>query len=190
MSRALTVALTADFSLDSEDLFGTSDTGHLMLLGMRKPPKPTNWISIGTLAARVAARLARCEEISALGANGAVTGPGNGNDTHPTDVADRSEMGEDHRLGFGEKVTPKRGGGRSFGAGNLGSQVPPALTLGTGDTHRCPCGGGVGEAMSRVVVGTPHDVASPFFAKRAITASDRSRQNGYCSRRRGVTLQA
>jgi hypothetical protein len=33
------------------------------MFNMRKPTKPTNWISIGTLAARVAARLARCEEI-------------------------------------------------------------------------------------------------------------------------------
>lgn len=54
MSRALITAGTADFSLDSERLFGNSDTLHLMLLGMTMKADDGNaWERLGLVLRRV-----------------------------------------------------------------------------------------------------------------------------------------
>lgn len=59
MSRALTDALTADFSWNSEDLFGNSDIDRSMLLGMKSDQ---TWKPLGPLAKRIAARLTALHE--------------------------------------------------------------------------------------------------------------------------------
>jgi hypothetical protein len=62
MSRALTDALTADFSAYSEDLFGYSAIGCLMLLGMRNDQPKETWQTIGDLARALAAKLRATRE--------------------------------------------------------------------------------------------------------------------------------
>lgn len=63
ISCALTIAgMTADSFADAAGLCGNSTIGCLMLLNMRKPTNRTNWISIGTLARGLAARLVAARE--------------------------------------------------------------------------------------------------------------------------------
>lgn len=54
MSRANSTALTADFSGFLADLFGTSDTAHLMIWTMRKAQ---TWVPLGALTQRIAGKL-------------------------------------------------------------------------------------------------------------------------------------
>lgn len=76
MSRALTVALTADFSGFTEELFKYSDTIHLMLLHMtRSPLLPTqNWKRIGDIARILAGKLMVARELEKMAAAPAPVG--------------------------------------------------------------------------------------------------------------------
>ncbi len=108
--------------------------------------KTETWKHIGTIAGRIAARLkATREEISTLGREGAVTGSGNGNDEHPTVIADHAGGPEGERLrGFSEEKS------RTYS--RLSWRVERAGENNLGARPRCP---GVA-AGSVLAVGSAH----------------------------------
>lgn len=95
ISCALTIAgMSADSFGDAADLCDFSTIGCLILLNMRKPRNRTHWISIGTLARGLAARLVAAREEFQREENAATPKNADAAAVPPREESDAPSLGE------------------------------------------------------------------------------------------------